>query len=231
MSTNRAEFAEVVNAVRDHTSLLLGTTIGYSDDDWAEPTSLAGWTRSHVAAHLAEGPTACCGWCGARGRGAHPDVRVGSSQAEGDRDRRPDERARPPDPPRHERERTAERVRGPGGRHASRYPAARVSHPRLSDPAGKARRGGVAPHGSRKPVLDRRPGPRPRRRAPRLPCRPRRSSRRLPPLRLVADEGYEGSVGRSGVPTQLNGPAGDLVAWLARGTESSRIFRSTKSET
>jgi len=42
MSSNRAEFAEVVNAVRDHTSLLLGTTIGYSDDDWAEPTSLAG---------------------------------------------------------------------------------------------------------------------------------------------------------------------------------------------
>jgi len=53
----------------------------------------------------------------------------------------------------------------------------------------------------------------------------------FPPLRLVADEGYEGSVGRSGVPTQLNGPAGDLVAWLARGTESSRIFRSTRSET
>ncbi|MFV0429169.1 MAG: maleylpyruvate isomerase family mycothiol-dependent enzyme [Arachnia sp.] len=36
----------------DHTYSLLGTTIGYSPADWAEPTRLPGWTRSHIAAHL-----------------------------------------------------------------------------------------------------------------------------------------------------------------------------------
>ena len=51
----RAPFSAVLDAVREHTSMLLGTTIGYSADDWAEPTALAGWTRSHVAAHLADG--------------------------------------------------------------------------------------------------------------------------------------------------------------------------------
>lgn len=58
MPTNRAMFAEVVNAVRDHTALMLGTTISYSEDDWAAPTGLSGWTRSHVAAHLADGADA-----------------------------------------------------------------------------------------------------------------------------------------------------------------------------
>lgn len=43
---------DIVAAVRDQTHVLLGRTIGYSEDDWAAPTSLPGWTRSHVAAHL-----------------------------------------------------------------------------------------------------------------------------------------------------------------------------------
>lgn len=42
----------VLQAVREQTHLLLGRTIGYSEEDWAQPTRLAGWTRSHVAAHL-----------------------------------------------------------------------------------------------------------------------------------------------------------------------------------
>lgn len=52
----------------------------------------------------------------------------------------------------------------------------------------------------------------------------------LPPLRMVADEGFEGTVGRSGIPTQMNGPAADLFVRLARGTESSRIYRSPESD-
>lgn len=44
----------VLEAVREHTHLLLGTTIGYSDEDWALPSRLPGWSRSHVAAHLVE---------------------------------------------------------------------------------------------------------------------------------------------------------------------------------
>lgn len=42
----------VLHAVREQTHLLLGRTIGYSEEDWAQPSRLPGWTRSHVAAHL-----------------------------------------------------------------------------------------------------------------------------------------------------------------------------------
>lgn len=42
----------VLQAVRNQTHLLLGRTIGYSEEDWAQPSRLPGWTRSHVAAHL-----------------------------------------------------------------------------------------------------------------------------------------------------------------------------------
>lgn len=55
MPMNRVPIADVVTAVREHTSLLLGLTIGFSDEDWAAPTALQGWTRSHVAAHLVDG--------------------------------------------------------------------------------------------------------------------------------------------------------------------------------
>ena len=55
MPTSRAPFVDVVAAVREHTSQLLGRTIGFSDEDWAAPTALPGWTRSHVAAHLVDG--------------------------------------------------------------------------------------------------------------------------------------------------------------------------------
>lgn len=36
------------------TSNLLGSTIGFSEEDWARPSALPGWTRAHVAAHLAD---------------------------------------------------------------------------------------------------------------------------------------------------------------------------------
>lgn len=50
-----ATFAEVLDTIREHTAHLLGATISYDEDDWARLTSLPGWTRSHVAAHLIEG--------------------------------------------------------------------------------------------------------------------------------------------------------------------------------
>ncbi len=34
--------------------MLLGATIGFSEEHWAQPSGLPGWTRSHVAAHLVE---------------------------------------------------------------------------------------------------------------------------------------------------------------------------------
>lgn len=50
-----ATFSEVLDAIREHTAHLLGATISYDEEDWARPTGLAGWTRSHIAAHLIEG--------------------------------------------------------------------------------------------------------------------------------------------------------------------------------
>ena len=44
----------ILEAVREHTHLLLGATIGFSDEHWAQPSGLPGWSRSHVAAHLVE---------------------------------------------------------------------------------------------------------------------------------------------------------------------------------
>lgn len=45
----------ILAAVREQTHALLGHTIAYSADDWAAPSRLPGWTRSHVAAHLVQG--------------------------------------------------------------------------------------------------------------------------------------------------------------------------------
>lgn len=39
----------------DATQRLLGYTIGISDEQWHEPTALPGWSRAHVATHLARG--------------------------------------------------------------------------------------------------------------------------------------------------------------------------------
>jgi len=36
------------------TQALLGDTIGLSDDEWQAPSGLPGWTRAHVASHLAQ---------------------------------------------------------------------------------------------------------------------------------------------------------------------------------
>ena len=39
----------------DATQRLLGYTIGISDEQWHEPTPLPGWSRAHIATHLARG--------------------------------------------------------------------------------------------------------------------------------------------------------------------------------
>lgn len=38
---------------REATTALLGDTIGFSDHEWREPSRLTGWTRAHVATHVA----------------------------------------------------------------------------------------------------------------------------------------------------------------------------------
>jgi maleylpyruvate isomerase len=48
-----ADLAEVRQLKMAATQRLLGDTIAISDSDWLGPTALPGWTRAHVATHLA----------------------------------------------------------------------------------------------------------------------------------------------------------------------------------
>nr|WP_300145893.1 maleylpyruvate isomerase family mycothiol-dependent enzyme [Propionicimonas sp.] len=45
--------ADVHRWVADATQRLLGFTISISDDQWRQPSGLPGWSRAHVATHLA----------------------------------------------------------------------------------------------------------------------------------------------------------------------------------
>ncbi len=48
-----ADVADVRQAKLESTQHLLGDTIALSEQAWQEPSRLAGWTRAHVASHLA----------------------------------------------------------------------------------------------------------------------------------------------------------------------------------
>ena len=47
------EQATLRSRIIEATQRLLGATISISDDDWQKPTLLPGWTRAHIATHLA----------------------------------------------------------------------------------------------------------------------------------------------------------------------------------
>jgi maleylpyruvate isomerase len=53
MIVPEADLVEVRKLKMAATQRLLGDTIAISDNDWLAPTALAGWTRAHVATHLA----------------------------------------------------------------------------------------------------------------------------------------------------------------------------------
>lgn len=228
MPTIRAKFADVVNAVRDHTALLLGTTIAYTDDDWSEPTGLSGWTRSHVAAHLADGADAMLRVIRGLGdpvpprmyesaRAKHRSIEVGALTSGLQLQIRLDTSAS---------ELQAEFAALEGD---NRPVTLRAGYRISAHQIPLARLGEVVLHhmdlGGQFTVAELSPGIA----VELLAFNVERIGRRddYPPLRLVADEGFEGTVGRAGTPTTMHGPAGDLVAWLVRGTESSRIYRAT----
>lgn len=225
MPINRLPFGDVVSAVREHTSLLLGATIGYSEEDWAAPTGLSGWTRSHVAAHLVEGARAMVRVISELhggvqpqlyGPGEHLAIELGALsgglQLQIDLDTSASQ--------------LQELLPGLEGdtremrlRHGLHIPARHVPHARLSEV--------VLHHFDLDPEF-----------TPEV-LSPETALALLhfhvekighgddyPPLRLVADEGYEGTVGRAADPATFQGPAADLLAWLLRGTESSRIYRA-----
>ena len=227
MPMNRVHFGDVVETVREHTSLLLGTTISYSEDDWAEPTALSGWTRSHVAAHVVEGALGM--------------VRVIDGLHSGVSQRMYESEA--------EKHRAIELGALDGGldlqikldtsaselqthllaledddrpvtlRAGYRIEARQIPLARLSE---------VVLHhidlGSQFSSRDLSPEIATALLAFQVELIGRRDD--YPPLRLVADEGYEGLVGRDGDPAIFHGPAAALWAWLARGIESNDIYRA-----
>ncbi len=75
-----ASFDVILEAVREHTHLLLGATIGFSEEHWAQPSGLPGWTRSHVAAHVVENARGFIRVC--RGIALHSPTRMYASHAE-----------------------------------------------------------------------------------------------------------------------------------------------------
>ncbi len=79
-----APFDSIVQAVREHTHVLLGRTISYSAEDWAASTRLPGWTRSHVAAHLVAGAHGLVRVC--RGLAEGRQVRMYESDSDRTRD-------------------------------------------------------------------------------------------------------------------------------------------------
>lgn len=229
MATHRTPFAEVVNAVREHTSLLLGTTIGYSDDDWAAPTALPGWTRSHVAAHLAEEATGMTRVITGLHTGIarrmyeseaakHQAIEVGALASGLDLQIRLDTSAGVLQEEfgaleGDDRELTL--------RAAYRIPAHQLPLARLGevvlhhmDLGSQFSTGDLAPEIA----------------VSLLAFHVERIGRRPdhPALRIVADEGYQALLGGTGAPDELRGPAGDLIAWLARGTDSPRIVRTSE---
>ncbi|MSS45799.1 maleylpyruvate isomerase family mycothiol-dependent enzyme [Cutibacterium sp. WCA-380-WT-3A] len=48
-----ASLHEIRAAKKEATQRLLGATMGLSDEEWQAPSRLAGWTRAHIATHLA----------------------------------------------------------------------------------------------------------------------------------------------------------------------------------
>ncbi|WP_280953298.1 maleylpyruvate isomerase family mycothiol-dependent enzyme [Acidipropionibacterium timonense] len=57
--------AQVRDAKREATQRLLGATMAITDEHWQSPSRLPGWTRAHVATHLARGADALSRVCSA----------------------------------------------------------------------------------------------------------------------------------------------------------------------
>jgi len=53
MDKVRVDMAMVRTSRHEATQSLLGDTIGITDEQWNQPSRLPGWTRAHVATHLA----------------------------------------------------------------------------------------------------------------------------------------------------------------------------------
>ena len=71
---------DVIRWNADATQRLLGFTIGVGEDRWHEPTPLPGWSRAHVATHLARSADHLRNLTEALGRGAAQPPAVPAEQ-------------------------------------------------------------------------------------------------------------------------------------------------------
>lgn len=228
MPTSRAPFADVVAAVREHTSLLLGLTISFTDDDWAAPTSLPGWTRSHVAAHLVDGARGLVrvidGLHSGRPRPLHDSdederrtIELGALADGLDLQIRLDTSASELQDllPALEGESAPVELRPGHSVPAWQIPLARLGEVvlhHLDLDRSVAAAVDLAPETAVSLLAFQ---------VERFAERPER-----PAVRLVADEGYVAAVDGAGDQIEVRGPAADLIPWLARGVTSPRLIRS-----
>lgn len=221
-SPDAAGFAELVSATRHQTAALLGSTIAYTPDDWAEPSWLPGWTRSHLAAHLVENARAMTRLCQGLGEGRlqrlYPDeaskrlaIEVGALASPLTLQIGLDTTA------------SELQTQFSGLKHSDRtvalgpsfvIPATQLPLARLSEVVlHHFDLTGLRPDISG-PVLDAL-----------LNFQLRRDGDRasLPPVLLMADEGFSARIGGDGDTSTLMGPGVDLLLWLARGVDSPAI--------
>ena len=227
MPTSRAPFVDVVAAVREHTSQLLGRTIGFSDEDWAAPTALPGWTRSHVAAHLVDGARRLVrvidGLHSGQLRTMYDSdaeerrtIEMGALAGGLDLQIQLDTTASELQElfPSLEGDRSPVLLRPGYGIEAWQIPLSRLGEVVLHEMDLEARSStmNLAPETAVSLLAFQ---------VERLAGRDDR-----PSVRLVADEGYDATLDGPGDRTEVRGPAVDLIAWLARGVDSSRLIRS-----
>ncbi len=227
MPTSRAPFVDVVAAVREHTSLLLGLTIGFTDDDWAQPTALPGWTRSHVAAHLVDGARRLIAVIDSLGA-----ARPVALHVDDDEERRSVEVLALAsgldlqislDTSASELQEMLPALEG------DTTPV--VTRSGYTIPAWQiplARLGEVVLHhmdlDGRAGVVDLAPDTAVALLAFQVERYAERPNRRS--VRLVADEGYTADVDGVDDQVEVRGPATDLILWLARGVSSPKLIRS-----
>lgn len=219
--TEAVTFAEVIDAVREHTAHLLGTTISYDEHEWAQPIALEGWTRSHVAAHLIEDALAMLA-----------ELRLGDA-------------AEHPHPSADDRQRAVERraLDARIGLQIELDETAGMLQGALAqvedDDLAVTLRGDWVIRGRDVPLARLREivvhhfdlvreealdldGPMAQELLRFEVERPRLDE--LPPVLLVTDEGYSARIGdEAGDTTTVIGPANDLLIWLARGVTTTNV--------